>query len=61
MFGMNEQTQGAYLPGVSCDVKTCSYHGQNNCCHAQQIAVSNEQAQNKAETLCATYDHKTSF
>jgi len=50
--------RNGYLPGVTCDVKTCSYHGASNSCHAPHISVNNPSAQNKAETLCGTYDHK---
>jgi hypothetical protein len=57
MFGYDDETRNGYLQGVNCGVKTCSFHGKNNSCRAQQITISNEQARNKSETLCSTYNH----
>ncbi len=59
MFGHDEHTLNGTLPGVSCDVKTCSFNGAANSCHAPGIKVENPNAHKKQETLCGTYDEKS--
>lgn len=44
---------------VGCSVKDCRYHSKENRCQAESIHVSNEQAQQKAETFCATFENRT--
>lgn len=46
------------LKGVSCDVFHCMYHGENNTCHASEIAVGPHNAATSFETACATFKPK---
>ena len=43
---------------VGCTVKDCRYHSGANRCRASAITVSNEHAQNKTETFCATFENR---
>ncbi|MBO7762893.1 MAG: DUF1540 domain-containing protein [Clostridia bacterium] len=46
------------LKGVNCDVAHCLYHGENNTCHASEIAVGPHHAATSHETACATFKAK---
>ena len=46
---------------VVCSVKDCIYHHAANMCTAHKINVSNEKAQRKAETFCATFENRAEF
>jgi len=57
MFG-NHEHRDERLTGVNCSVTTCSYHENDNSCHAANIKVGTEYACDKSETFCTTYQHK---
>jgi len=58
---MNEKSRTNGVKNVGCKVKDCLFHSENDRCHAEKITVSNETAQNKAETFCATFENKAQF
>ncbi len=47
------------LPGVGCDVVSCKYHSNDNCCCASSIQVESHNAVRKGETFCGTFSPKT--
>ena len=51
---MREKTNGK----IDCCVKDGKYHTAANQCTASHINVSNEDAQRKAETFCATFENR---
>ncbi len=58
---MNESDKnGKHLKGVSCDACHCIYNGEDNCCHANEIAVGPHNACSSSETICATFKPKES-
>ncbi|MGE4485609.1 MAG: DUF1540 domain-containing protein [Oscillospiraceae bacterium] len=40
---------------VGCEVANCAYHGDNNCCCADEITVESPSALRKGETFCSTF------
>ena len=55
---MNDKQAASHLKGVNCTVTTCSHHGDNNTCHADDIKVGTEYAEDKGETFCSTFKHR---
>ena len=57
---MNDEknTKGKHIKGITCDVTNCAYHGKENCCHADSIAVGPSYAQSSSETVCATLSQR---
>lgn len=47
------------LYGIDCDVTSCKFHGTDNSCHADSIAVESHNAMRAAETFCATFAPRT--
>lgn len=59
---MNERPCGENIvQNVGCRVKECLYHNRADYCTARAITVSNENAQRKSETFCATFENKATF
>ncbi len=56
---MESENQKKHLKGVSCDACQCVHHGENNTCHAREIAVGPHSASCSYETVCATFKAKT--
>lgn len=57
---MTENKGSDTLYGVGCDVNSCRYHGNDDCCHAQKILVESHNALRKAETFCGTFAPRSS-
>ena len=58
---MGENKNCGCVQNVGCTVKDCKYHSSLDMCNAKHINVSNENAQRKADTFCATFENKASF
>ncbi len=58
---MKENKPSHCVQNVGCQVKDCLYHTDTDKCHAEKITVSNEKAQQKAETFCATFVNRAEF
>ena len=58
---MNEKAKTEHVKNVGCIVKDCRFHADSDRCRAAHITVSNEHAQNKAETFCATFEQRAEF
>ena len=48
-----------HIEGITCDVKNCHYHGDENYCMAKQISVGPSSACSSSETVCATFIPKS--
>ena len=55
---MFEENNSKCIKGINCDVSNCAYHGKENSCHADCIAVGPSYAQSSSETVCATFKPK---
>lgn len=44
-----------HIQGITCDVKSCHYHGEENYCMAKQISVGPSSACSSSETACVTF------
>ncbi len=55
---MGDTKEQKPLKGISCDACRCTYHGENNSCHAKEIAVGPHNACCSSETICATFKPK---
>ncbi len=53
--------KGKHIKGITCDVTNCVFHGKENCCHAECIAVGPSYAQSSSETVCATFKPKENY
>ena len=49
---------GKCIKGITCDVKNCMYHAENNSCHAGSISVGPREADCSANTSCVTFKPK---
>lgn len=49
---------GQVIEGIRCGVADCVYHAQEDCCRAGEIEVGPSHAQERAQTRCATFQHK---
>lgn len=58
---MNEKAKTEHVKNVGCIVKDCRFHADSDRCRAAHITVSNEHAQNKAETFCSTFEQRAEF
>ncbi len=52
---MADMKTGDTLYGVSCDAAHCKFHGHDNRCMAENIAVESPSAIKRAETFCGTF------
>ncbi len=46
------------IKGITCDVKSCVYHGNKTDCYAGEICVGPSDAKCSANTVCATFKPK---
>jgi len=46
------------MSNLECSVSTCAYYAENRCCKPG-IHVSGRQAENSADTCCASYEEKS--
>lgn len=44
---------------IKCDVKNCTYHSEDDCCHAEIIHVTPSFATSERDTACGTFQAKS--
>jgi len=57
-FFDNKAAVPAHLKGITCDVKNCTYHDEDNYCTANKINVGPTYATSCTDTVCATFKPK---
>lgn len=44
---------------IKCDVKNCTYHTEDDCCHADIIHVTPSFAASEKDTACGTFQARS--
>ena len=58
-FFDNKSSVPAHIKGVACDVRSCTYHDEDNYCTASRITVGPTYATSCTDTVCATFKPKS--